>query len=1160
MKGDFTRSTYKKTKHYRKVKMQQGRVQVDADWNEQVDIQAHLDETTNIDVIGSVGAPIGDAGFGIALLGPPTNDFALSPGRLYVDGILCEVDGEWTTGTVTGGSVVNIQTATLDGRVVDAPQWVVIQGAGQTAQATVQSIAVGAAALTPVGVDVTLTAPLPAAFVTGTTVRVQRLTTYLTQPDFPVVPPPGNVLGGATTFVAYLDVWLRHLTAVDRPFLRERALQGPDTATRDKVVWQVRLSPQTAPVACANWSPPATPDSRLRARAQPAVGATSCSVASGGGYLRLENQLYRVEIAHGSDVAPGAETFIWSRDNASMVARLKALDNVAQIVTVDTAGPDDVLGFAPDQYVEVSDEERTLLGQRGVLAKVTNVAGTELTVVWPTAAGTPAMAMSSFGTNPTVRRWDANEQPVQQGTWVTLEDGVQVELIGATFRTGDYWLIPARTIGGCVEWPTTGPSKEAVFRPPYGIVHHYYPLAVIANPGGEGWQVNPTCVPTFPPLTGMVEMYYVGGDGQECLPGNALPEPLEVGVDNWQTPVAGASVRFTILVGGGLLNGAAVPSVVVATDATGVAACLWQPAPNIAEQRVEARFLDATATPVGTPIHFNANLSTADQVAYNPGACLGLEGVTTVQQAIDRNAHRARLDPLSGDGQMTSPGQNVPFPITVQVVSDCGPVTNATVIFDSTANGGNGLLGPVGGAPPSVTSLNVQTDGTGAAACVWQLDPSAAKPVQQVTASLGALPPPATGGSPSTFTFTATATPPSGAGCDVTIGAGGQFAEIADAMNALLAPNQQLCLCLLRGEHTLAQFKTVPGAHVTISGCGPGSVVNQTGLVVFDTFASVHLRDFAIQSPAVESGAQLRIQGGANFPTDVAIEGCTVSSPQSPVLTIGGAGRIRIVRSGFVSLQSWDKVIGGALVAFGNARSPSTIAEVLKRAAAQLLVMSTAQRADVVTRLEHLIPAAAPAERRAIMLAALAAIAHGATTSAAYASLLTNIVFGTAVVIADANAETDIEDNVIDGFLQLYGSGTPATRAELQKNLGTPVVDRTVVIHGSETTFVARGNRLLAIEVDATGVGITGGAVNGVFGRVIAADNTCAIQAALVGATVTVQGNEWRGNEPDGGCVAIGMQAVAVANTRGSSTGTLVLYALKGEAQAAANVPAALIP
>ncbi|HEX6608229.1 MAG TPA: DUF6519 domain-containing protein, partial [Chloroflexia bacterium] len=39
MQGDITRSTFRPENHYDGVRMQQGRVQLDADWNEQVDIQ-----------------------------------------------------------------------------------------------------------------------------------------------------------------------------------------------------------------------------------------------------------------------------------------------------------------------------------------------------------------------------------------------------------------------------------------------------------------------------------------------------------------------------------------------------------------------------------------------------------------------------------------------------------------------------------------------------------------------------------------------------------------------------------------------------------------------------------------------------------------------------------------------------------------------------------------------------------------------------------------------------------------------------------------------------------------------------------------------------------------------------------------------------------------
>ena len=38
MKGDFTRFSFDPAKHYSGVRMQQGRVQLDADWNEQQSI------------------------------------------------------------------------------------------------------------------------------------------------------------------------------------------------------------------------------------------------------------------------------------------------------------------------------------------------------------------------------------------------------------------------------------------------------------------------------------------------------------------------------------------------------------------------------------------------------------------------------------------------------------------------------------------------------------------------------------------------------------------------------------------------------------------------------------------------------------------------------------------------------------------------------------------------------------------------------------------------------------------------------------------------------------------------------------------------------------------------------------------------------------------
>ena len=41
MRGDFSRQTFEAEQHYSAVLLQQGRVQLDADWNEELDIAAH---------------------------------------------------------------------------------------------------------------------------------------------------------------------------------------------------------------------------------------------------------------------------------------------------------------------------------------------------------------------------------------------------------------------------------------------------------------------------------------------------------------------------------------------------------------------------------------------------------------------------------------------------------------------------------------------------------------------------------------------------------------------------------------------------------------------------------------------------------------------------------------------------------------------------------------------------------------------------------------------------------------------------------------------------------------------------------------------------------------------------------------------------------------
>jgi hypothetical protein len=68
--------------------MQKGRVFIDADWNEQIDIEYYYNRIVISDIIGNQGVPSAEkGGFRIE---PTGHSYSIGRGRYYVDGILCE--------------------------------------------------------------------------------------------------------------------------------------------------------------------------------------------------------------------------------------------------------------------------------------------------------------------------------------------------------------------------------------------------------------------------------------------------------------------------------------------------------------------------------------------------------------------------------------------------------------------------------------------------------------------------------------------------------------------------------------------------------------------------------------------------------------------------------------------------------------------------------------------------------------------------------------------------------------------------------------------------------------------------------------------------------------------------------------------------------------
>jgi hypothetical protein len=168
----------------------------------------------------------------------------------------------------------------------------------------------------------------------------------------------------------------------------------------------------------------------------------------------------------------------------------------------------------------------------------------------------------------------------------------------------------------------------------------------------------------------------VSGDNQSAFVDSALSEPLVVEVQNAAGgPVAGATVTFEIVSGGGNLS-ASSPQL---TDANGRASVVWTlgAVPGANQVRVVSDGLD------GSPLTF---LATA--LPLPP----------------------SQLLKISGDNQVAFVDSTLPQPLVVEVRNAADePVSGVSIVFDVVAGGGN------------LSADSLLTDVNGQVSAVWTL-------------------------------------------------------------------------------------------------------------------------------------------------------------------------------------------------------------------------------------------------------------------------------------------------------------------------------------------------------------------------------------------------------------------------------------------------------
>ena len=430
MKGDFSRITYNDRKHYSLLLMQQGRVQLDADWNEQAIIYWFNLQNLAEDLIGRHGGP-GDSfkieqRTGVDGSAVP-RDFMFKEGRYYVHGARCQ------------------------------------NNSGRP---------------------------------------------FTDQEDYFPAPGEGTIENGKT-YLVYLYLWWRHITAEEDDDIREVALEGPDTATRIKAVWQVKVMGMRN-----NFNLDLKEDHDkfvdllkeegiikrgtgvLQAQAKTSSEPDEpCITAPANRYRGAENQLYRVEIHRSGQACNGdgndCATFKWSRENGSVVFPIRELGE--STVTLEHLGRDHRFGLKVGDWVEVVDDVYELQRRAENLLKVTAVDPDTMEVM---LSGTPQLGRDLSEDplkRPLLRRWDhpgdvdhGGAVPVTQDEWLELEDGVQIRFTKPQpentepywYQSGDWWWVPARTATGDVEWPRDD-DNEPTAQEALDHGDRYAPLALI---------------------------------------------------------------------------------------------------------------------------------------------------------------------------------------------------------------------------------------------------------------------------------------------------------------------------------------------------------------------------------------------------------------------------------------------------------------------------------------------------------------------------------------------------------------------------------------------------------------------------------------------------------------------------------------------------------
>lgn len=306
-------------------------------------------------------------------------------------------------------------------------------------------------------------------YVAGFPCVLVRDTLYSEQadPNDPSLTPPPA--GEVRKDMVYLDVWQEPVTYVEDPEIREIALGGPDTTTRLRVKYRVRVNQGGG-----------LPEGQ---------GIGKGTLATEGVYTGEANRLYRIEIDTAGNI--GTATFRWSEENAATIQRVIApIPAGSKEVVVEDAS-----AFHSGELILISKEFGSEMHQIqsvfGNVITLNDPVGGQLSLL-PAASKVLNFTGFSMEDRPKIARWNAFKVPIPAdpadptvSAAIPLNDGVAIRFGGNQMRRGDDWIFKTRFLAG--DEPS-GINPETRIEPlsfvlPHGVRHYYAPLAILTRDG-----------------------------------------------------------------------------------------------------------------------------------------------------------------------------------------------------------------------------------------------------------------------------------------------------------------------------------------------------------------------------------------------------------------------------------------------------------------------------------------------------------------------------------------------------------------------------------------------------------------------------------------------------------------------------------------------------